>query len=215
MNYSEYRNLQEKFSKKLKRFPTNRERVYNDGVLACKSILKEVYVDRSKQEKINYTEYLYLQERFSKKLKILTKDNRKSYQESYNNAILMCKSILKEICMLNESQIRKFADVFLFAERRSKMKKFERGEFVMTLGIAKRIERDLDFGKFIGRCIERYAMCDWGEMNEEDKKSNDEAVECGDLRIHAAYINPKTNEKIWIITEADRSATTILFPEEY
>ena len=43
---------------------------------------------------------------------------------------------------------------------------------------------------------------------------NDEALKCGD-RLLAAYKNAEKDLKIWIITEADRKTTTILFPEEY
>lgn len=44
MSYTEYQILQERFSKKLKnKFPTNKEKSYNKGILACKSILKEIY----------------------------------------------------------------------------------------------------------------------------------------------------------------------------
>ena len=45
-------------------------------------------------------------------------------------------------------------------------------------------------------------------------KDNDAAVKSGKDRIHAAYVN-KTGDKIWIITEWDRSVTTVLFPSDY
>lgn len=61
--------------------------------------------------------------------------------------------------------------------------------------------------------LRRHARGDWGEVCEEDKLLNDEAVTEG-TRILSAY-STKKNEKIWIITEADRSATTLLLPEEY
>ena len=51
---------------------------------------------------------------------------------------------------------------------------------------------------------------------EEDKSENDLAVKRGDLRIFSAYETDIENVgKIWIITEADRSATTILLPSDY
>jgi hypothetical protein len=59
----------------------------------------------------------------------------------------------------------------------------------------------------------RHASEDWGELCEEDKKENEFSLgKC--LRILSAY-KLSTGVKIWIITEADRSATTILLPEEY
>ena len=55
---------------------------------------------------------------------------------------------------------------------------------------------------------------DWGEVSEYDEAENSLAVKDG-FRVLSAYTLPKTGEKIWIITEADRLLTTILLPEEY
>ena len=52
-----------------------------------------------------------------------------------------------------------------------------------------------------------------GDLEEEDKKENEFSV-LNSLRILSAY-TLKTGVRIWIITEADRSATTILLPSEY
>ena len=60
--------------------------------------------------------------------------------------------------------------------------------------------------------MQRHAACDWGES--KDKELNDAAVENGDDRIISVY-RDKKGTKLWIITEADRSATTILLPEDY
>lgn len=60
---------------------------------------------------------------------------------------------------------------------------------------------------------ERHCNKDWGEMDEEDKVLNDAAVENGEDRFFSIYETCKG--RIWIITEADRSVTTILFPSEY
>ena len=61
--------------------------------------------------------------------------------------------------------------------------------------------------------LNRHISGDWGEVPEEDKQENDYSVRHG-LRIVSAYTT-SAGEKIWIITEADRSATTLLLPEEY
>ena len=61
--------------------------------------------------------------------------------------------------------------------------------------------------------VTRHVSGDWGELGEEDKAENQLSVEKG-FRILSAY-TLSTGVKIWIITEADRSATTILLPEEY
>ncbi len=54
---------------------------------------------------------------------------------------------------------------------------------------------------------------DWGDLDDEDKKENELSVKQG-FRILSAY-NLENGEKVWVITEWDRSVTTILLPEEY
>ena len=54
---------------------------------------------------------------------------------------------------------------------------------------------------------------DWGDVSEEDRKANDEAIDFGS-RILSSYAD-RHGIRFWIITEADRSATTILLPEDY
>jgi hypothetical protein len=68
---------------------------------------------------------------------------------------------------------------------------------------------DEDLNTFLAR----HANGDWGEVNEHDRKANEYALE-SDLRVLSAY-TLSSGEKIWIITEADRSSTTILLPSEY
>lgn len=59
----------------------------------------------------------------------------------------------------------------------------------------------------------RHANCDWGSICEEDKKENDESLKNGRRLLSQYELPDKT--KFWIITEADRSSTTMLFPEDY
>ena len=61
--------------------------------------------------------------------------------------------------------------------------------------------------------LNRHAQGDWGDMPEEDQKTNDRALKDGG-RLFSAYTS-STKVKFWIITEWDRSATTILLPEDY
>jgi hypothetical protein len=61
--------------------------------------------------------------------------------------------------------------------------------------------------------LHRHLRGDWGNLCEEDKQTNQEALE-QDLRILSAY-RTTGGSKLWIITEADRSVTTLLLPEEY
>jgi hypothetical protein len=59
----------------------------------------------------------------------------------------------------------------------------------------------------------RHARGDWGEVCPDDARANDEASE-RDERLLSAY-RLRGGTKVWIITEADRSSTCILLPEEY
>ena len=96
---------------------------------------------------------------------------------------------------------------------------FQLGQVVCTAGVsawgamgANAVAIDL--------CLKRHTSGDWGEIDPADAEMNDKGVS-GDDRLHSSY--PKQGAKkgvyegktIWIITEQDRSATTILFPEEY
>ncbi len=61
--------------------------------------------------------------------------------------------------------------------------------------------------------IIRHLRRDWGEVCPEDWQANDEAVENGD-RLLSAY-RTSLGERLWVITEWDRSVTTLLLPDEY
>ena len=61
--------------------------------------------------------------------------------------------------------------------------------------------------------LARHAGRDWGEIPPEDWEENEFSIK-NELRVLSAYAL-RNGTKIWIITEADRSMTTILLPEEY
>ena len=61
--------------------------------------------------------------------------------------------------------------------------------------------------------LERHQTGDWGDLCEEDKSENEFSVRNG-FRILSAY-RTRNNVTIWVITEADRSVTTLLRPHEY
>ncbi len=61
--------------------------------------------------------------------------------------------------------------------------------------------------------IQRHAKCDWGKVGEGDWKANDEALARG-TRLMSVY-ETLEGKIIWVITEADRSATTVLLPSDY
>jgi hypothetical protein len=54
---------------------------------------------------------------------------------------------------------------------------------------------------------------DWGDLDEEDKRENEFSLQHG-FRIFSSYIL-SSGDKLWVITEADRSVTTLLLPDEY
>ncbi len=61
--------------------------------------------------------------------------------------------------------------------------------------------------------IERHQSGDWGELMPDDCRVNDDALRSGDS-ILSAYKLGKS-QRLWVITEADRSVTTLLLPTEY
>ena len=91
--------------------------------------------------------------------------------------------------------------------------KFELGQTVVTCGVDGYMEDDPDFSRFIAKSIGRHINGDWGDLGTEDKATNDQALKEG-YRILSAY-QYNDSVKIWIITEWDRSVTTVLFPSEY
>ena len=93
--------------------------------------------------------------------------------------------------------------------------KFNLGFVVCTSSIDEMMVEDSQFKSFVNdTLLNKYMLGDWGYTCQEDAKANDDAVKNGDDRILAVY---KYSSKItiWIITEWDRSVTTILFPDEY
>lgn len=99
------------------------------------------------------------------------------------------------------------------------MQNFPLGMVVATQGAVEALDREGDMDLFSGPeqamlLLLRHSTGDWGIVSEEDWALNDEALLDGG-RVHSAYILKFTQVKIWVITEADRSATTLLLPEDY
>ena len=90
---------------------------------------------------------------------------------------------------------------------------FPFGTLVMTAGVNGRVAEDEEFSKFVVDSLRRHAKRDWGDLEKEDKAENELSLRDG-FRLLSSYKHP-TLPKIWIITEHDRSATTVLFPSEY
>jgi hypothetical protein len=89
-----------------------------------------------------------------------------------------------------------------------RMPAFPLGRIVITTNALQTIPPD-----FYHCALARHAAGDWGELSAEDAAQNDEALRDGDGRLFSAYA--AGNSRFWIITEADRSVTTILRPEDY
>jgi len=90
---------------------------------------------------------------------------------------------------------------------------FHLGQIVATPGALALLTRELDAGGRPGsHYLLRHGKGDWGDLGTEDKAANDAALKHGS-RLLSAY--ETDTGKLWIITECDRSATTMLLPSEY
>ena len=88
---------------------------------------------------------------------------------------------------------------------------FSLGQIVMTKAIADLVaDGKIDVLPFVAR----HATGDWGDLCNADHAMNDDAVTSGQ-RIFSCYRVSPEIDKVWIITEWDRSYTTILLPSEY
>lgn len=87
------------------------------------------------------------------------------------------------------------------------------GQVLATPGVIRlAAESGRALPEFTAEYLARHLRGDWGDLCEQDRAANDSACESGD-RVLSVYDTPAG--KLWIITEADRSATTCLTPTEY
>jgi hypothetical protein len=91
-----------------------------------------------------------------------------------------------------------------------KLARFPLGRIVATPGALAAL---VEAGESPGIFIKRHVTGDWGELDEEDQRENELSVAHG-FRLLSAY-TLSDGTKLWIITEADRSSTTLLLPSEY
>lgn len=87
--------------------------------------------------------------------------------------------------------------------------KFSLGKTVATPGALNALEEIQENPMTL---LSRHANGDWGNMDDDDKELNNDALIHGG-RIFSSYI--VNDVKFWVITEADRSSTCVLLPEEY
>jgi len=92
----------------------------------------------------------------------------------------------------------------------SKQPAFELGQIVATPGALAALKKA---GQQPGEFLTRHVNREWGDLSDEDRKENDYSLEHG-FRLLSAY-RTHAGDKLWIITESDRSVTTLLLPEEY
>lgn len=89
-----------------------------------------------------------------------------------------------------------------------------------TQGLYDWMKRSDDRTDFVKKCFDRHNHFDWGDMDAEDLRTNDLATVSADRMFSSYNISDEIavdapDSKIWIITEWDRSSTTVLFPSEY
>ena len=87
---------------------------------------------------------------------------------------------------------------------------FELGQIVATPGALAALRKA---GQQPGEFLTRHVNREWCDLSDEDRKENDYSLERG-FRLLSSY-RTNAGDKLWIITESDRSVTTLLLPEEY
>jgi len=96
-------------------------------------------------------------------------------------------------------------------EKLTKTERFELGNVVATPGALDALE---EAGLTPIHLIERHVRGDWGNLSDDDKAENELSLKQG-FRLLSSYELPGSAQKVWVITEADRSTTTLLLPSEY
>lgn len=98
-------------------------------------------------------------------------------------------------------------------ERKERL--FDLGRVVVTRAVMGKMVADERFAGLVFRSLERHARGDWGDVVDSDKIENEISLDHGE-RLFSAYSDPeKKHPRLWIVTERDRSSTTILFAEDY
>jgi len=82
------------------------------------------------------------------------------------------------------------------------------GQLVITVNAKDQLDPD-----DVLACLTRHSQGDWGDLSEEDRQENERSLNHG-FRLLSVY-NDRDGTKLWIITEADRSSTCVLLPEDY
>lgn len=88
--------------------------------------------------------------------------------------------------------------------------RFRLGRILATPGAIEALE---EAGHVPAEFLDRHVRGDWGHVDDEDQQANEDALRDG-LRLLSSY-RTRQGVALWVITEADRSATTLLLPSEY
>jgi hypothetical protein len=86
--------------------------------------------------------------------------------------------------------------------------KFKSGEIIVTAGVARKVPQN-----DVEAAVRRHLRGDWGDLGEEDRKRNDQILERGGTL--ASIFTASNGLKFYVLTEPDRSSTTVLLPSEY
>ena len=94
--------------------------------------------------------------------------------------------------------------------KRSILRQFALGQIVITSNALDTLPAE-----DVLKALTRHSAGDWGDVDEEDRQENELSLREG-FRLFSVYHTRETPpRKFWIITEADRSVTTVLLPEDY
>jgi hypothetical protein len=92
------------------------------------------------------------------------------------------------------------------------VKKFDLGRVVITAAANEWMESRPGRADAVSSCLSRHLSGDWGAVSGADAAANDAAISDGERLLSSYAVDDRV---LWAITEADRSVTTVLFPEDY
>jgi hypothetical protein len=100
----------------------------------------------------------------------------------------------------------------------TKTKSVQTGQILFSMGVNQALALIPSFSKVVMNSLSKHTNGDWGDMDQQDIETNNLAL-IHEGRLLSSYkitdIKDIDQKKLWIITEWDRSVTTILFPNEY
>lgn len=91
--------------------------------------------------------------------------------------------------------------------------KINPGQLAVTRGVNDLIADNKEFARHVFLSLKRHLAGDWGDFCDEDRVANELALQNGERLF--SVCKKEGLPTIWIITEWDRSVTTVLFPDEY